>query len=317
MAVAGVAQNGIAPAVDHDVMLIRHQHGQVEVFFHIEQHARARHGLRKGDGPGRLHFALQPAQRVDLFPQREADRRSRQRLGRELGFALQTDRPETDAAATHLARLRADRGERQTGHHFLEKSFEVLAAHAILELQALNAGLREAFAPIPCLQLAQREPSEDHFVTEEREQRARLAGLEILDLLIGDIEGALPRRMSQAIQRHRGERLGERVEKTSGIAAHRLITALRTSGSFDAAASARTAAARASLRQLAASAISAASNSSDRTASFARPSQLVPPSTSCSSAFKASALRTRPRTLMARTRSSEAVAAVRANSATT
>ena len=45
MTLAGVAQDRVAPAVDHDVMLVRHDDGQVEVLFNLEQHARAGHGV--------------------------------------------------------------------------------------------------------------------------------------------------------------------------------------------------------------------------------------------------------------------------------
>src|SRR5258705_12964779 len=108
--------------------------------------------------------------------------------------------------------------------------------------------LRQALPPVPRLQLAEREPPEHHLVTEEREQRTRGVALEIPDLLKGHIQRALPRRVPVAIERHRGERLGERVQKTGWIAAHRLIAAvvrgvglaaLRTSGSLEAAARAK------------------------------------------------------------------------------
>jgi len=52
------------------------------------------------------------------------------------------------------ARVGADRRQGQAGERFFEKAFEVFPAHLILELQALNAGLREAPAPVPCFQLA-------------------------------------------------------------------------------------------------------------------------------------------------------------------
>src|SRR5207245_4080012 len=55
----------------------------------------------------------------------------------------------------------------ETCQHFLEEAFEVLAAHPILELEALNAGLREPFAPVPRLQVAERQPAEHDLVTEE------------------------------------------------------------------------------------------------------------------------------------------------------
>src|SRR6185295_18613538 len=238
----------------------------------------------------------------------------------ELTFALQPDRAESDAAAAHLPRFGTDDGQRQAREHLLEKSLEVLATHRIFELQPLNSGLRQALAPIPRLQLAQRQPSEHHLITEKSEQRARRIGLEVLDLLMGDVEGALARGMAVAIECHRGERLSKGVEKASRVAAHRLtvaiaavvrgvgLAALRMSGSVDAAASARRADARPSFRHPAASAINAASISSERAASRGRPSQFLPPSTISRSAVRAATFFTRPRTLMARTRSSEATA---------
>jgi len=42
----------------------------------------------------------------------------------------------------------------------------------ILELEPLNPGLRQALAPVPRLELAQRHPTEDDLVTQEREERA-------------------------------------------------------------------------------------------------------------------------------------------------
>src|SRR5258706_9261364 len=165
-----------------------------------------------------------------------------------------------------------------------------------VELEPLNARLRQALPPVPRFQFAQREPPEHHLVTEEGEERTRRVALQILDLLIRHIQGTLPRRVPDAIQRHRGKRLGKRVQKAGRIAAHRLIAAVvrgvglaaaRTSGSLDAAARAKRTEARTSLRHPAASAMSAASSSSDRPESFGRPSQFVPPSTRSSSALKA------------------------------
>src|SRR5207245_3743552 len=127
----------------------------------------------------------------------------------------------------------------KTRQHHFEKSLEILATDLIPELQGLNTRLRQELAPIPRLQLAQRQVSEDHLVAEECEQRARRVGLEVTDLLIRDVERALARGMAVAVQRHRGERLGKGVEETGRIAAHRLGTAaLRMSGSLDAAANA-------------------------------------------------------------------------------
>src|SRR5256714_2510131 len=279
-------------------------------------HDRFRFGERHRAGS--RYFLLQPADRVGLFSEREADRRGRQRLGREAALALEAHGAESNARAPHVPGFaRIDRGEGQAAQDLLQKSQEFVAPPAIVELEALHSRLRQAPAPIPVLELAQRVAAVDDFVAQEGEQRARRIDLEIMQLLIGEIDGALPRGVTVAIQRHCGERLRERVEETRRIAHRRALRvtgapALRTSGSLDAAAMASTAPARASVTQPLARAISAAINSRERAGSFGRPRQFVPPFVSPNSAINAVGLVARPRTLMASTRSSEAASGSRA-----
>src|SRR5438874_6953220 len=307
-------------------MLIGDDDRHVEIFVGLEEHARTGSRMLVHEqsfcigefARFREYFLLQPLNRIRLFAEREADRCGRQRRVRELAFPFQAHGAESNARAPHVARLaRVDRREGQARQDIFQESHEFVAPHAILELEPLHSRLRQAPAPIPVLELAQRVAAVDDFVAQKGEQRPRRIGLEIMQLLIGEIDGALPRGVTVAIQRHCGERLRERVQKTRGIAHRRALRvtgapALRTSGSLDAAAMASTAPARASVTQPLARAISAAINSRERAGSFGRPRQFVPPFVSPNSAINAVGLLARPRTLMARTRSSEAASGSRA-----
>src|SRR2546426_11316524 len=101
------------------------------------------------------------------------------------------------------------------------KRLEVFPPHAILELETLDPCLRQALGPVPRLELPQRQPAEHGLVAQEGEQGAWGVRLQVLQLAVRRVDGALARRMSRGVQRHRGDRVRERVEERDGIAQDR------------------------------------------------------------------------------------------------
>src|SRR5437016_693727 len=125
-----------------------------------------------GQRPPSLHFLLDPAHGIRFFAEGIGDR-----CGRDRGTGLLIPAPhahgtEPDAGAAHLARLGGvDRGEREPGEHFVEELLELLPAHWIGKLQALDPRERQPLPPVPGLELAQRQPPEYDLIAQEREQR--------------------------------------------------------------------------------------------------------------------------------------------------
>ena len=107
-----------------------------------------RFGLGQGEDAAGLDLLLEPADRIRLLAQRVGDRRGGDR--RLLRLAAHADRAEADARGPHLARLRRiDRGQGQAGQHLVQKALELVAPHALLELEPLDARLSEPVRPVP------------------------------------------------------------------------------------------------------------------------------------------------------------------------
>src|SRR5881398_4238560 len=71
-----------------------------------------------------------------------------------------------------------DRRERQAGEHLVEEPLEFVAAHAVGELEPLDAGLGETPGPVPRLELPDRQVPEHDLIAQEGEERVGRRGLE-------------------------------------------------------------------------------------------------------------------------------------------
>src|SRR5207302_6054456 len=100
--------------------------------------------------------------------------------------------------------------------------------------------------------LPQGELPVDDFVAQKGEQGLRRVSLQVLQLRVRSVDRPLPLGMAVGVQRHAGERLGERAEEADRIAHARLeegaagagSVAARLSTSSETAARASTAVAR-------------------------------------------------------------------------
>ena len=144
------------------------------------------------------------------------------RIGEELlGIAAHADRAVLDRGvlrsflALRVARIAPPR--RHLRHDRVEEVVELLLDHLADELHALDAGLREALAPLPLLQLAQLAILEDDLVAQERELEHELRPLELLHGLERQLRGLRARRMCGCVERHRRERLPEGVKEANRI----------------------------------------------------------------------------------------------------
>ena len=131
-------------------------------------------------------------------------------------------------------------------HEVVEECVERLARHGRIEFHALHPDVGEAGRPLPPLELVQRAAVAHHRFPEKREG-PRLVGHERAQALEGGIGGSDAGRMPGRIQRHRGQRVPERLQEGDRRAAHRITRgdattstpasradiapALRTSGS--------------------------------------------------------------------------------------
>ena len=117
---------------------------------------------------------------------------------------VHADGTEPNVVRARLALLgRVDIGGGQPRHDVAEEGLVFLACHAGLELDALDAGSRQAPAPLPLPQIAERTLSIDHLGAKERKPGCGIVALERLQLLEGIVDGLLARGVAVAIQRHR------------------------------------------------------------------------------------------------------------------
>src|SRR2546430_12389251 len=89
-----------------------------------------------------------------------------------------------------------DRREGQAGEHVVQEPLEFVAAHAVGELESLDAGLGEAVGPVPRLELPNRQVAEHDLVAQEGEQRMRRRGLKVVQLLERVVDRAVARGMA-------------------------------------------------------------------------------------------------------------------------
>jgi hypothetical protein len=160
--------------------------------------------------------------RVDLFAEVIRNSRSRnfavQRLATLFRIAADAERPELDLAYPGGPGLRSiDRNGRDTRIDIFEEFDEVVACHAGVELETLDAESGESFAPVPVAQLAHARLSVHHFVTEERELRVRIVDQQIPHQAVRTIHDALARRMSGLVEGHRAQCLSQRREKSGNV----------------------------------------------------------------------------------------------------
>src|SRR3989442_1516403 len=284
---------------DHDVAAAAHGEGE-----------RAHHRLRlcEWQHAARLHLLLEPPHRVRFLAQGIVDRRRLDR--RVFDFSPHAHRSVLDTRVAHLPRFRrVDGGQREARQHLVQESGELLAAHLVLELEALDTRLRQTPRPVPGLQVPQRQAPVHDLVSEEGEEWMRRVRLQVLQLAIRRIDRALPGGMARGVEGHGGQRLRERREEGGGIA-HRSALAVRAaariSGSLEAAAWVNRAAARGSLRQPVASAASATTTSGDLGGSRSRPNSVRPADVRRSSASSAAGALVPPSARIASTRRSDA-----------
>src|SRR5262249_24298923 len=139
-----------------------------------------------------------------------------------------------------------DGGEREPCQYLIQRVLELLASHARLELESLDARLGQAHGPVPGFELTDRRLAVHHLVAEEREERRRGVLLQATELLERRVDATITRGMTLGVERHAGQRLRQGAQELDGNAAHATScpgsVAARTSASADCAARASTAA---------------------------------------------------------------------------
>src|SRR5437667_10993600 len=121
---------------------------------------------------------------------------------------------------------RVDRRERQAGEHLVEEPLEFVAAHAVGELEPLDAGLGETPGPVPRLELPDRQVPEHDLIAQEGEERVGWRGLEIVQLLELVVDRALARGMAGGVERQSRDRVLERGQESGGTAHNTLARPL-------------------------------------------------------------------------------------------
>jgi hypothetical protein len=230
-----------------ELLQLQERHHQPAIAVHRDrQRSHHRFGFEQRHRIARLHFLLEPPERIGFFAEREVERGERQRRRFDVGKALEADGAEAHAERPHLPVVaRVERRFGEARGHFFEKGVELIAADAVLELQPLNARADQPLRPIPRLQVAQRLLAVDDLVLEEREGAPAIGRNEPIDLDERGVDGPLARRMTFGIQRHRRQRVREGVEESDRVAHDGCdCEACRTSASGDWTARPSTAVAR-------------------------------------------------------------------------
>src|SRR6266516_5217790 len=154
-----------------------------------------------------MHFPVHRLNRCRFLAQRVGDRGDGNR-GRERFLNL--PRLAADAECTHLytggtvwSRFgRIYERESDASHHLLEKFLVLFARDTGLQLDALNAGLRQTGSPFPVAELAQSAVLVDRLLPKEREPRVGVMLLQIAEALIGSIDRAFARGMTVVVESH-------------------------------------------------------------------------------------------------------------------
>src|SRR5690606_33620213 len=227
------------------------------------------------------------------------------------------DRADAYGQLAHLTGLRT-RCARQPRDELVQHAIELVRRERAVEFGALNADLRQPRAPLPPLQLAERDLAHDDLIAQECERGLRLGLPEILEGAVRALRRPLARRVARRIEHRRCERLRQRDEECRRFG--HAATAARTSGTLERRARSSTSRTRGDGAGMAASARSAAITTGEGGASRGRLSSSVRPRTTRrSSGSMASADRVAPSSSISSSRSGSgsASSAVRAPSAGT
>ena len=200
------------------------QHGQQQLSLGMHRHGERRdHGLDFVERHTALARALiQLADDVRLLRQPVRDATTVR--GNLRTLALRRCFHAHDPPAHAAPRLQGAAGAtpaEESRHEVVEERVERLPRRGRIEFHALHADVGETGRPLPALELMQRAAVPDHCLAEKREG-PRLVGHERTQALEGGIGGGDAGRMPGRIQRHRGQRVPERLQEGDCRAAHRI-----------------------------------------------------------------------------------------------
>ena len=151
---------------------------QHDVLVAVHRDAQGAHdglGFPERQGALAAQLPMDPPHRLRFVAQRKADGRRGNLLGLAPVVAFQADGAEAHAAGPHLAGFAGvDGPQRQPRQDLIEELLELRTRGGRVELQPLHADRRKPRAPLPATQLAQRHPSVDDLVRQERVDRLRL-----------------------------------------------------------------------------------------------------------------------------------------------
>jgi len=197
------------------LQLQQRQHHRAVGGHRHRQRAHHRFRLEQRHRAVRLDLVQQPPERLRFLAKHQVERRRSFGPRRRIVDAVHIDAAKADAERSHLSRLAGiDRAVRQPQQHFLQEAFELIARHAPLQLDALNAGVHESRTPVPRPQTAKALAAEHHFVLEKRD---RTRNRETLERFIRGIDRTLARGMSRGVEGGEAEYVRERVQKADRI----------------------------------------------------------------------------------------------------